>query len=45
MQWVAGVGAATERSVSYVGGLAEIFGRSLRLLFLSEIDKFLTIQR
>ena len=26
MQWVAGVGAATERSVAYVGGLAEIFG-------------------
>src|SRR5437868_4513610 len=45
MQWVAGVGTATERSVSYVGGLAEIFGRSLRLLFLSPLKRGRMLQR
>src|SRR5258708_11869113 len=45
MQWVAGVGAATERSVSYVGGLAEIFARSLRLLFLSPLKRGRMLQR
>src|SRR5882757_3541914 len=45
MQWVAGVGAATERSVSYVGGLAEIFGRSLRLLFLTPLKRGRMLQR
>src|SRR3989442_11695706 len=45
MQWVAGVGAATERSVSYVGGLAEIFGRSLRLLFLSPLKRGRRLER
>ena len=39
MQWVAEVGAATERSVAYVGGLAEITGKSLRLLFLSPLKR------
>ena len=39
MQWVAEVGAATERSVAYVGGLAEILGRSLRLLLLSPLRR------
>jgi phospholipid/cholesterol/gamma-HCH transport system permease protein len=39
MQWVAEVGAATGRSVAYVGGLAEIFGKSLRLLFLSPLKR------
>jgi hypothetical protein len=28
MQFVAEVGAATERSVAYVGGLAQLFGKS-----------------
>jgi phospholipid/cholesterol/gamma-HCH transport system permease protein len=37
MKWVAEVGAATERSVAYVGGLTLLFGRSLRLLFLSPL--------
>jgi len=45
MQWVAEVGAATGRSVAYVGGLAEIFGRSLRLLFLSPLKRGRTVQR
>jgi phospholipid/cholesterol/gamma-HCH transport system permease protein len=45
MQWVAGVGAPIERSVSYVGGLAEIFGRSLRLLFLSPLKRGRMLQR
>ena len=45
MQWVAGVGAATERSVAYVGGLAEIFGGSLRLLFLSPLKRGRMLQR
>ena len=45
MQWVAGVGAATERSVSYVGGLAEIFGAALRLLFLSPLKRGRMLQR
>src|SRR6267143_463696 len=45
MQWVAGVGGATERSVSYVGGLAEIFGAALRLLFLSPLKRGRMLQR
>jgi phospholipid/cholesterol/gamma-HCH transport system permease protein len=45
MQWVAGVGDATERSVSYVGGLAEIFGAALRLLFLSPLKRGRMLQR
>src|SRR5438445_4350948 len=45
MQWVAEVGAATERSVAYVGGLAEILGRSLRLLFLSPLKRDRMLQR
>jgi phospholipid/cholesterol/gamma-HCH transport system permease protein len=45
MQWVAEVGAATGRSVAYVGGLAEICGRSLRLLFLSPLKRGRTVQR
>jgi phospholipid/cholesterol/gamma-HCH transport system permease protein len=39
MQWVAEVGAATERSVAYVGGLAEICGKSVRLLFVSPLKR------
>jgi len=45
MQWVAAVGAATGRSVEYVGGLAEICGRSLRLLILSPLKRGRTFQR
>ena len=45
MQWVAEVGAATERSVAYVGGLAEIFGKSLRLVFLSPLKRSRMLQR
>jgi phospholipid/cholesterol/gamma-HCH transport system permease protein len=45
MQWVAGVGVAAERSVAYVGGLAEIFGQSLRLLFLSPLKRDRMLQR
>jgi phospholipid/cholesterol/gamma-HCH transport system permease protein len=45
MQWVGEVGAATERSVAYVGGLAEIVGQSLRLLFLSPLKRSRMAQR
>ena len=45
MQWVAGVGAAAERSVLYVGGLAEIFGKSLQLLFLSPLKRERMLRR
>lgn len=45
MQWVAEVGARTGRSVAYVGGLAEIFGQSLRLLFLSPLKRGRMLQR
>jgi phospholipid/cholesterol/gamma-HCH transport system permease protein len=39
MFWVTAVGAATERSVAYVGGLAAICGRSLGLLFVSPLKR------
>jgi phospholipid/cholesterol/gamma-HCH transport system permease protein len=42
---VAEVGAATERSVAYIGGLAEIFGKSLGLLFLSPLKRDRMLQR
>ena len=45
MRWVAEVGAATERSVAYIGGLGEIFGKSLRLLFLSPLKRDRMLQR
>jgi hypothetical protein len=45
MQWVAEVGAATERSVAYVGGLAQLFGKSLRLLFFSPLKRTRMLQR
>jgi phospholipid/cholesterol/gamma-HCH transport system permease protein len=45
MQWVAEVGAATGRSVAYVGGLAEIFGKSVRLLFVSPLKRDRMVQR
>jgi phospholipid/cholesterol/gamma-HCH transport system permease protein len=45
MQWVEDVGAATGRSVAYVGGLAEISAKSLRLLFLSPLKRGRMLQR
>jgi phospholipid/cholesterol/gamma-HCH transport system permease protein len=45
MQWVADLGAATEESLAYVGGLAEIFGKSLWLLFLSPLKRGRMFQR
>jgi phospholipid/cholesterol/gamma-HCH transport system permease protein len=45
MQWVAEVGGATERSIAYVGGLAEITAQSLRLLFLSPLKTGRMLQR
>jgi phospholipid/cholesterol/gamma-HCH transport system permease protein len=45
MQWVAEAGAATERSLAYVGGLAEIFGQSLRLLWVSPLKRDRMLQR
>ena len=37
--FVAGVGATAERSVAYVGGLAQLFGKSLRLLLFSPLRR------
>src|SRR5438067_4706102 len=45
MQWVAEVGAATGRALAYVGGLAEISAKSLRLLFLSPLKRDRMLQR
>jgi len=45
MQWVADVGAATEGSLAYVGGLTEILGKSLRLLLLSPLKRGRMLQR
>src|SRR6266513_4665880 len=45
MQWVAEAGAATERSVAYVGVLAEISAKSLRLLFLSPLKRRRMLRR
>jgi len=45
MQWVAEVGAVTGRSLAYVGGLAELSGRSLRLLILSPLKRRRMLQR
>jgi phospholipid/cholesterol/gamma-HCH transport system permease protein len=39
MPFVAEVGAATERSVAYLGGLAQLCARSLRLLFVSPLKR------
>ncbi len=43
--WVADVGAATGRSIAYVGGVAEIFAKCLRLLFLSPLKRTRMLQR
>jgi phospholipid/cholesterol/gamma-HCH transport system permease protein len=45
MQFVAEVGDATERSVAYIGGLAQLFGKSLQLLFLSPLKRGRLLQR
>ena len=45
MQWATAVGAATERSIAYVGGLAEISGRSLRVLFVSPLRRDRMLRR
>jgi len=45
MEFVAEVGARTERSVAYVGGLAQLFAKSLRLLFVSPLKTGRMIQR
>jgi phospholipid/cholesterol/gamma-HCH transport system permease protein len=45
MQWVADVGAATGRTLAYVGALAEICAQSLRLLFLSRLKRSRMLQR
>jgi phospholipid/cholesterol/gamma-HCH transport system permease protein len=45
MQFVAEVGDATERSVAYVGGLAQLFGKSLQLLFLSPLKRSRLLER
>ena len=45
MRWVEEVGVATERSIAYVGGLAEISARALRLLILSPLKRSRMLQR
>ena len=45
MQWVGDVGAVTGRTVAYVGGLAQISTKSLRLLFLSPLKRSRMLQR
>ena len=45
MTWVADVGTATGRSIAYVGDLAELSARSLRLLFLSPLKRGRMLQR
>ena len=39
MQWLAEVGAASERTAGYVGGLAQICGRSLQQLVFSPLKR------
>jgi phospholipid/cholesterol/gamma-HCH transport system permease protein len=45
MQWVTDVGGATGRSIAYVGGLAEISAKALRLLLLSPLKRSRMLQR
>jgi len=45
MQWAADVGGATERSIAYVGGLAEISAKALRLLVVSPLKRGRMLQR
>jgi phospholipid/cholesterol/gamma-HCH transport system permease protein len=45
MPWVEEVGVATERSIAYIGGLAEISAKALRLLILSPLKRGRMLQR
>src|SRR5579862_3847376 len=45
MMWVANVGAAAERTVAYVGGLAELCADALRLVFVSPLKRGRMLQR
>jgi phospholipid/cholesterol/gamma-HCH transport system permease protein len=45
MQWVADVGVTTEEVLAYVGDLGEIFGRALRLLFVSPLKRSRMLHR
>jgi phospholipid/cholesterol/gamma-HCH transport system permease protein len=45
MHWVEDVGAATGRSIAYVGSLAEISAQAFRLLFLSPLKRGRMLQR
>jgi len=45
MELVAGVGAAAERSVAYVGDLSVLFARSLRVLFASPLKRRRSFER
>src|SRR6266478_321178 len=45
MQWVADVGAATGRSIAYVGGLAEISAKALRSLVWSPLKRGRMLRR
>jgi len=45
MQWVASVGVATENTFAYVGALAEISAKSLRLLFVSPLKRSRMLHR
>ena len=45
MPWVEEVGVATERSIAYIGGLAEISAKALRLLILSPLKRSRMLQR
>src|SRR5580704_16072712 len=37
--WVGAIGEAAERPIDYLGGLAALFGRSTRALFLSPLKR------
>jgi phospholipid/cholesterol/gamma-HCH transport system permease protein len=43
--WVAAVGAATERSIAYVGGLAEVSAKAVQSLALSPLKRGRMLQR
>jgi phospholipid/cholesterol/gamma-HCH transport system permease protein len=45
MPWVEAVGATTQRSIAYVGGLAEISATALRLLVVSPLKRSRMLQR
>lgn len=45
MPWVEAVGATTQRSIAYVGGLAEISATALRLLVVSPLKRGRMLER